>query len=413
VIRLALASVVWCAIGCQGAGEPIAEQLLDAGSTDAEHETAPDPATVWGKCPPMHWEAGKTNSATFAADVDTVQLLPGGRVLQFGWMIYDPAHDAFSSVLSKAHYSDAGHDCALQRAYASYTLLADGHTLILAGGGACDVDHVVDLVDLESGEIRLGAPMLSPRDRHLARLLPNGKVVVMGGSFGAEGSAGSELYDPSANSWSVVPTPPQFLFGDEGHIRAVSLANGDVFATGSNDADAGHTYIYSWKKNEWRESALMPFKYVPNSLVLLRDGRVMFVGIGGTTQLEGGKWLHPDERMTFIFDPVSETFAASAPLNDGRVRGAATLLACGDVLVGGGERLGTDEIVRTFELYDPARDQWFYLPAGAPSEFRTKVALVTLPNGDVLGAWGKLDPLPPDASDREDRPLLLRVDRGR
>jgi hypothetical protein len=411
VLRLALASVLAWAIGCQGPAESIGAHTFDRGTLKPPPPAAPPPdPAAWGSCPTMHWEAGKTSAAAYAYGGEMLHLRPDGRLIEFGWIVYDPIRDAFSGLKVR---SAEPVDCVIQRAYASYTLLADGKTMMVAGGGACDRDDVVQLVDTDSGEMRRVAPMVNARDQHRARLLPNGKVLVMGGSFGEDWSAGSELYSPAEDRWSMVPTPPKFLMDDDGDFRAVSLANGDVLATGSIFDDAGHTYIYSWEQNQWRESAPMPFKYVPASLVLLPDDRVMFVGIGGLTQRDGGKWLHPDERMTFIFDPATETFTKSAPLRRGRSRCGATLLACGDVLVGGGESALWDTPSRgDFELYDPARDRWFDLPAGSPDELHANATLVTLANGDVLAAWGKLDPLPPEATDKEDRPLFLRIDRS-
>ena len=48
------------------------------------------------------------------------------------------------------------------------------------------------------------APMSTQRYSHTATLLPNGKVLVVGG-FGGPGStilSSAEVYDPASNSWS-------------------------------------------------------------------------------------------------------------------------------------------------------------------------------------------------------------------
>ena len=56
------------------------------------------------------------------------------------------------------------------------------------------------------------APLAQARYSHTATLLPDGKVLVSGGVNDASGKAtvaSAELYDPSANSWSVVGSMAQ------------------------------------------------------------------------------------------------------------------------------------------------------------------------------------------------------------
>src|SRR5262245_32637590 len=73
------------------------------------------------------------------------------------------------------------------------------------------------------------APLLTPHWGHSARVLPNGKVLVVGG-FGnsAAGATGNpELYDPASDSWSpagALATPrveEAVTFLSDGRLLAV------------------------------------------------------------------------------------------------------------------------------------------------------------------------------------------------
>ena len=46
--------------------------------------------------------------------------------------------------------------------------------------------------------------MSSERGAYTATLLPNGKVLVVGGAHGAESHASAELYDPATGVWSTM-----------------------------------------------------------------------------------------------------------------------------------------------------------------------------------------------------------------
>ena len=62
---------------------------------------------------------------------------------------------------------------------------------------------------------------------HSATLLPNGKVLVVGGTYGAGLAAAAELYDPVSNTWSSAGSLATARF----HHTATVLANGKVLIT--------------------------------------------------------------------------------------------------------------------------------------------------------------------------------------
>jgi hypothetical protein len=73
-----------------------------------------------------------------------------------------------------------------------------------------------------------GAP-LQPRVLHTASLLPDGRVLVVGGTDGSSSLTVNELWDPAADAFSEaasLPAPRTFH-------AATTLADGRVLVTGS------------------------------------------------------------------------------------------------------------------------------------------------------------------------------------
>ena len=147
-----------------------------------------------------------------------------------------------------------------------------------------------------SGTFTRTGDMTAARSFHTATLLPNGKVVVSGGSKDSRSSlASAELYDPRSETFR--PT-------------------GDM-ATGRR----GHT------------STLLP------------DGRVLI----------GGGYSGPATvtASAELFDPSSGTFTATGAMDTGRVGHTAIVLSNGKVLVVGGYGASGYPNVAAPELYDP------------------------------------------------------------
>ena len=138
-------------------------------------------------------------------------------------------------------------------------------------------------------------PMATTRSLHTATLLPNGKVLVVGG-YNTNGSlALGELYDPATGKWTAT--------------AALTVARHDHTAT------------------------------------LLANGKVLVAGgfyAGNSAEL---------------YDPATGTWSPTGATTDARGAHTATLLANGKVLVAGGATSGGNAI-STAELYDPATGTW-------------------------------------------------------
>src|SRR6266436_6705522 len=83
----------------------------------------------------------------------------------------------------------------------SATLLPDGKVLV-AGGSKARYLRSAELYDPTAGTWTATGSLGTARDGHTATLLPSGKVLVAGGDNGSA-LASAELYDPASGSWAA------------------------------------------------------------------------------------------------------------------------------------------------------------------------------------------------------------------
>ena len=118
-------------------------------------------------------------------------------------------------------------------------------------------------------------------------LLTTGKVLVAGGSNGTSALSSAELYDPATGTWSPIGS----MATGRGLHTATLLESGRVLVAGGTSAPA-------------------PAPPTP--------------------------WGGPALASAEVYDPVSGTWSAAAPMGTARVHHEATLLTNGKVLATGG-----------------------------------------------------------------------------
>ncbi len=181
----------------------------------------------------------------------TATRLPDGRVLIVGnisWGIdtpesaeaYDPVTNAFSRVGEPKDYTISGHTA---------TLLGDGRVLITGGDTddptadrlAVGVLRTAEVWDPASGTFVRAGRMDIRRRAHQAALLPDGRVIVVGGSrprtgdFHDPGTATTEIWDPETGTFSRGPQ----MASPRERPTLVTLHDGSLFVIGGNgDYDA-------------------------------------------------------------------------------------------------------------------------------------------------------------------------------
>ena len=276
-------------------------------------------------------------------------LLPDGRVLVAGgWRdgqalasteLYDPAANRFFP----------GPRMTTLRAEHTATLLPDGRVL-MAAGVAAGYDRPflssAELYDPASGVFRATNRLITPRRAHIANLLPDGRVLITGGSS-ARGNVLS-----SAEAWG--PLTESFLPAGELAVprykhAAETLAGGRVLVLGGSDArdDLGRyasTEIFDPESN-----AFFPAAGMSEARYKLQDAVARLPG--GEVLVAGG-----GERVE-VYDVASGSFReVEGGLGDGRLFMTATALAGGSVLLAGGYGYHSNLTAQA----------WLYRPAGTP-----------------------------------------------
>ena len=223
-------------------------------------------------------------------------------------------------------------------------------------------------------------PLTAPRAQHTATLLPNGQVLLAGGT--PDGSA--ELYDPvtgtsvATGTMNVVRYTPTAVRLPSGQVL---IAGGWNHGPGPDSSWLTNSELYDPGTGKWM---------LTGSLHTGRNRHTMTLLTNGTVLVAGG--VHPvggSINSAEIYDPASGLWTVTGSLTDSRYNHTATLLPDGRVLVAGGIRATVPPPwaeVASAEIYDPAAGTWRM--TGSLNCARQNHAATLLPGGKVLAAGG-------------------------
>jgi N-acetylneuraminic acid mutarotase len=285
------------------------------------------------------------------------------------------------------------------RNYHTATLLGDGRVLVAGGGGSATPDSysfftlaTAELYDPGSGSWTATGSMGGGRILHTATVLPDGKVLVAGGADGVTETsvnalASAELYDPSTGSWTATGNMRQA----RARHTATLLPNGKVLVVGGSGSGPGtdslaSAELYDPMSGTWTATGNLIEARTYHTATLLPDGRVLVAGGSGSSG--------PQLASAELYDPASGTWTATGNMNGEHHGHTATLLPDGKVLVVGGtsSRGATDSA----ELYDVGSGTWTV--TGSLIDARSDQTATLLPDGRVLVAGGSSSTAPQLAS---------------
>ena len=267
------------------------------------------------------------------------------------------------------------------------TLLSSGKVLIAGGtDGRGKVLASAEIYDPARDRWSSAGSMAVTRIGHSATLLPSGKVLVAGGlvmPFPSPSLASTELYDPAANAWSIAAP----MIESRTRHTATLMPDGRVLVVGGltvTPQDGGlfpsqltRAEIYDPAADRWSMTAPMGAHRLGQIATLLPDGRVLVAG----GQDDSGTML----KSTEIYDATEDRWISAAPMDAARFGPIASVLTDGDVLVAGGlgeEPNALNLALTSAELYNPRTNQWVTI--AHMEEFHAPDTGTALRNGMVL-----------------------------
>jgi hypothetical protein len=317
----------------------------------------------------------------------TATLLPNGKVLIIGSLV--PGTDLYNPATNT--FAPPGQTPTLEIAREEHTatLLPSGKVLIAGGdvfSGPTFQTASTEIYDFRTNTFSPGPSLSMGRAAATATLLPNGKVLIAGGQMSTStmqtALASTELYDPATNRFALSGTAAM----NTGRFFATAtlLPNGKVLIAGgttATGASLASTELYDPASNSFATSGTANMNQARQSATatLLPNGKVLIAGGLGSLA----------SNSTDLYDPATNSFAATTPtLTNFRFSPAAALLPNGRVLIAGGADLG-DMPLSSTDIYNPTTNT---ITAGAiMNQPRSGDLLTVLPNGKVLIAVGNLE----------------------
>jgi hypothetical protein len=272
-------------------------------------------------------------------------------------------------------------------------LLTDGSVMVHGGGGANSAAWyklTPKGISYAAGGWSTLLPMSKPRLFFGSNILPNGKVMVLGGEYTGPNTTPAtvtddntgEIYDPTTNTWSPMATFPQSQFGDD---PTEVLPDGRVLG---GYISGSATYFYNPTTNSWAPNVALKLNLDNSSdeesWVKLPDGSILSYDIYGSLN-NGvpsaqkyvpslGQWVSAGTLPALL-----STSAVALEL------GPAFLLPDGRVFFVGGNN--------NTAYYTPSTNTWTAGPALPSGLVGADVPGAMMPNGHILLALSPLGTL--------------------
>lgn len=260
------------------------------------------------------------------------------------------------------------------------TLLLDGRVLITGGMRRNQQFYrSAELYDPTTKKFGPTGEMNFARVGHAAVLLRSGKVLIVGGLSGHECTDSAELYEPSTGKFTVIAK----MSSKRGQPGATLLSNGDVLVAGGADHDTpggiASAEIFHADTLRFEPVGSMHYSRISHTATLLNDGRVLIAGG------RGGSVTATAE----LYDPQTKTFLQTGSMRTARYKHTAAFLPDGKVLVAGGsDDRDWQGLTNSAEIYDPKTEEFFATSPLNDKRFKLPEESVQLPTGRILIAGG-------------------------
>jgi hypothetical protein len=223
--------------------------------------------------------------------------------------------------------------------------------------------------------------MGTPRGEYSAVRLLDGRVLVLSESGDGSGVTSAEVYDPVTGTWSATGSMIRPI-----GFPPVLLRDGRVLAGAASDGDRPGAELYDPTSGTWSATGQMvrAADFVGDTATLLPDGRVLVIGLSaGDPPASCPAFSVCPGGGAELYDPASDTWAATRKMITPRYYATGTVLPDGKVLVAGGFVI-PDAETDVAELFDPSTGSWTAV-ANMPARFGHHTAML-LRDGRVLVA---------------------------
>ncbi len=263
------------------------------------------------------------------------------------------------------------------RTFHTATLLPDGKVLVVGGGDGSSLLNSAELYDPATDTWSSTGSLNTARMNHTATLLPNGKVLVMGGNVFNAITSSAELYDPATGIWSSTGS----LNTPRIDHSATLLPDGQVLvAGGTYTQELNSAELYNPNTGTWSSTGNLNTSHRKHTATLLQNGKVLVAGsLGfGIVPMAGAE----------VYDPATGAWSNTGSLNAARAEHTATLMPDGKVLVTGGRDFFNGTTMRTTAQNSTIRLPGTWSSSGNLNAVRIHHTATLLPSGRVLVAGG-------------------------
>jgi hypothetical protein len=209
------------------------------------------------------------------------------------------------------------------------------------------------------------------------------KVLLAGGIINGSGTPSVEIFDPGTGNFTLGTS--HMTNGRYAHT-ATLLPNGDVLIAGGSSSfgnDNNNAEVYHAADGTFSSLITMTSTHTGGTATLLANGKVLIAG-GLMLMPSGGGSVETAIATAELFDPSNNTFTATGSMHTARTDHIAVLLPNGLVLVGGGTN-ASNMSEGSAELYDPTAGTFSTTGSMTP---RGNAAAVLLGTGKVLVIGG-------------------------
>ncbi|MDP6849981.1 MAG: kelch repeat-containing protein [Planctomycetota bacterium] len=233
------------------------------------------------------------------------------------------------------------------------------------------------IYDLNTGETTLlPATLNESRAFHATTVLQDGRVLVSGGvTYGGQKGNGdyftkilnsAEIWDPATGVWTLLPPMNKYRAAQSASL----LPDGRVLIAGGTEGSGAHELTdvadllgSSLKQTEYLDPSTLTWSNGPNlpepkaghGCVTLADGRILMSG-GITYTTIFGIRIPDFSNQASIYDPATGNFSNAGSIGIKRALFAETLLPSGEVAIFGGAGGDIFNVgpIKGCTLYDPA-----------------------------------------------------------